>query len=89
MLIIEFAYFLFNACYYLIARDKGAFTNDSIILVGRGFGIDDGRRRCWAKDDVPFFNMISGENSKPFDLKSWFYCKKISLIIRKLSRSSN
>ena len=37
----------------------GAFTNDVIILGGRGFGKDD--EGCWAKDDVTFLN-ISGEN---------------------------
>ena len=34
--------------------DKGAFTNDVIILGGRGFGKYDGGGGCWAKDDVTF-----------------------------------
>ena len=42
----------------------GAFTNDVIILGGRGFGKDDARwqgegvRRCWANYDVTFFETI-------------------------------
>ena len=30
---------------------------------------DDGGRGCWAKDDVTFFIMISGENFKQFSFK--------------------
>ena len=50
----------------------GAFTNGVVILAGgvlEEMTQDDGRRGCWAKDDVTFFNMISGEIFKRFDLQ--------------------
>ena len=66
----------------------GAFTNDVIIQGGRGFGKDDGGGECWAKLTSLFY-MISGRNFKQFILKSWFYYKKMSFIVRKLSRLSD
>ena len=46
-----------------------------------------GGRGCWAKDYVIFKNDF-GEKFHLI-LKSWFYYKKFSFVIRKLSRSSN
>ena len=57
--------------------DKEAFTNDVIILGGRGFGKDDGGRGCRAKDDVTFYNMISGKNSNNLILKVGFIISKL------------
>ena len=45
----------------------GVFTNDVIVLGGGGMEKktqDDRGRGCRAKDDVTFFNMISGGNFK-------------------------
>ena len=60
--------------YDLFVLPLGAFTNDVIILGGGGLEKDDERwRGCWAKDDVTFFIMISGENFKEFGFKKFYY----------------
>ena len=62
-------------------ENKGAVTNDVIIL-GSGFGKNDGGSGGVGLKMTSLF-MTSGEIFKQFDLK------KLILLLRKLSRSSN